>query len=131
MRLLIDNAPSPAVARALAHAGYDVVHVRDLGMARSSDAAIMQLALEEGRILVSADTDFGAILAETAAHQPSVILLRRGVPRDPGRQSRLLLANLPHLEEELRQGAVATFSEGRLRVRRLPIARIFRSVEGD
>jgi len=123
VRLLIDNALSPVLARALAQAGHDVVHVRDLGMARSSDDAIMQLALQEGRVLVSADTDFGAILAGTSADRPSVVLLRRGVPRDPRRQSQLLVSNLPRLEEELTQGAVVTFAEGRLRVRRLPITR--------
>jgi predicted nuclease of predicted toxin-antitoxin system len=123
VRLLIDNALSPVVARELAQAGHDVVHVRDRGMAKSPDTAIMQRAVQEARVLVSADTDFGAILADTSAARPSVILLRRGVPRDPVKQARLLAANLAHLEEELQQGAVATFSEGRLRVRRLPISR--------
>ena len=62
MRFLIDNALSPIVAGFLAAAGHNAIHVRDRGMQTAPDSDIIDLALTENRIVVSADTDFGTIL---------------------------------------------------------------------
>jgi hypothetical protein len=67
MRFLFDQCLSPDFAQALAAVGHDIVHVRNRGMQRAGDPEVLQLARSEGRILVSADTDFGTILAQTSA----------------------------------------------------------------
>ena len=56
MKFLIDNALSPQVAAKLAAMGHDAIHVRDIGIAASSDEVIFLRAAAEDRILASALT---------------------------------------------------------------------------
>lgn len=121
MRFLIDNALSPIVAEGLRQSGHDAVHVRDLGLAAADDVTIFEHADRDQRVIVSADTDFGTILALRKAAYPSVILFRGATPRNSTGQVRLLLANLGEIATVVERGAVVVLEPQRIRVRMLPI----------
>lgn len=120
MRFLVDESLSAGVAQRLSTAGHDAVHVGDLGLLGALDRAVMGAAREADRVLVSADTDFGELLALGADPGPSVVLLRRS-PHAADDQVRLLLDALDAVFEDLDRGAVVVLTPHRVRVRSLPI----------
>ena len=87
----------------------------------AADPVVLAAALSQGRVLLTLDTDFGALLALSGARQPSVVLFRGEVTRRPEGQARLLLANLDQIAGALVEGAVVVIGDGRVRVRRLPV----------
>ena len=121
MRFLVDNALSPRVAEGLLKAGHDAIHVRDIGLQSASDNVILERAGRENRILISADSDFGEILAFGPLHSPSFILLRHGSPRRPEKIVEVLRENLAALKSILEKGAVVVIEANRIRIRELPI----------
>ena len=62
---------------------HDAVHVRTIELHRSDDAVIFDRAASDDRVLVSADTDFGALLAVRPVQKPSVIQFRGRGSRRP------------------------------------------------
>lgn len=107
MRLLVDANLSPVVAARLREAGHDAIHVYDVGLAQAGDERIVEYALEHDYVIVSADTDFGAILARLDRSKPSFVLLRHVNEMTPEQHAALLQANLEALVEDLEAGAVA------------------------
>ena len=122
MKFFVDNALSPIVARLLNEAGHDAVHVCEYGMGAAPDEDVMARAVAEDRIVISADTDFGTLLAMQGTIRPSVILFRRSQMRRPEQQAALLLANLEPLVPLLEQGHLIIFQDTRIRTRALPMA---------
>jgi predicted nuclease of predicted toxin-antitoxin system len=91
-------------------------------MQAAKDERIVSRALDEDRIVVSADTDFSTILAMRDAERPSFILFREPDLMVAQDYFEVLMPASPGLESELAAGCVAVFRRGRLRVRRLPFS---------
>ncbi|MDG4773734.1 DUF5615 family PIN-like protein [Solwaraspora sp. WMMD792] len=121
MRFLVDNNLSPAVATGLHAHGHDAEHVRDYGLAAAPDEVVLERARQEQRVLISADTDFGTLLASSGADEPSVLLVRRISGRRAAQIVAILAANLDAIADDLASGAVVVVGENWLRVRPLPI----------
>lgn len=110
---------SPIVARELARAGHDAIHVEDLGMAASSDEDIVERARSDDRVAITYDLDFPRIVSLSQTAKPSLIVLRE--LRDPLLHTALILANLAQLDAALDEGCIAVIEPGRIRVRSLPL----------
>jgi predicted nuclease of predicted toxin-antitoxin system len=122
VRLLIDANLSPRVAASLGSAGFEAIHVVDVGLLTAADEAIVAYATANELVIVSADTDFGELLAASpGAVRPSVVLLRSADHLTPDQQAGLLVANLPAVADELKTGALVSIARGRLRIRSLPV----------
>lgn len=120
IKILLDQGLPRSAVNRLGQSGWDAVHAYDIGLSRASDEAILAYARQEGRIIVTLDADFHALLAVTRADAPSVIRIRwEGL--NGTRLAELLLRIWPRIERQIRQGAMATVTETAIRIRRLPL----------
>lgn len=121
MKFLVDQNRSPRLAQLLREAGHDAVHTLERGLERAEDDALLDIARDEQRIVVSGDTDFGALLALARQKSPSVILFRSRHHRTAEQQATVILEHLDDLADDLTTGAVAVITDERIRIRRLPL----------
>ncbi len=75
MRFLADECCDMSAVRALRADGHDVIAVAEF-MQQSIDSELLTLALEEQRILLTEDKDFGSLVFAGGALSPGVVLLR-------------------------------------------------------
>ncbi|MDS3860807.1 DUF5615 family PIN-like protein [Thermosynechococcaceae cyanobacterium BACA0444] len=123
MKFLVYNCISWIVRDQLCGHGYDAVHVRYYGLQEAEDIDIFRLASQERRIIISADTDFGTLLADTRAVSPSVILFRGHTERKPAAIAQKLLDifNDVSIQEALKTGAIIIIMNSKIRIKSLPI----------
>jgi predicted nuclease of predicted toxin-antitoxin system len=76
VRLLVDANLSPVVPARLREAGHEAIRVYDVGLLQATGERIVEYALEHDYVIVSADTDFAAMLARLDRAKPSFVLLR-------------------------------------------------------
>ena len=120
MKLLLDMGLARRAGALLRERGFDCTHVGELGLPRLADRAILQMAADEGRAVVTLDADFSALLALSGASRPSVIHIRReGL--DFRRAADLIARTVGLLCEDLEVGCIASVSERGVRVHHLPI----------
>jgi predicted nuclease of predicted toxin-antitoxin system len=90
-----------------------------MGLASATDT--VDEARAQTGVLISADTDFGTLLARTHATTPSFLLIRRASGRRASEQAAIILSNLDTVRADLDTGAIVVLGEATLRIRRLPI----------
>ncbi|MBI5431314.1 MAG: DUF5615 family PIN-like protein [Planctomycetes bacterium] len=75
MRFLADESCDFSVVRALRNAGFDVRAVAE-ETAGLDDASVMRAAVEEERLLLTEDKDFGWLVFASSESNPGVVLIR-------------------------------------------------------
>ena len=74
--ILLDQGLPRDAAEQLRAAGVECTHVGEIGMSAASDTDILEYARDAGRIIVTLDADFHAILVVSGMSNPSVIRIR-------------------------------------------------------
>jgi predicted nuclease of predicted toxin-antitoxin system len=120
MKFIVDVCLSRQVAQTLDQAGHEAIHWSEVGDPKAKDAVIMAWAAHQLYIVITADTDFGHLLAKSSDASPSTIILRTAV-HSAHVVVPLLLQVIPASLTELDEGALITVDEQRVRIRRLPI----------
>ena len=120
MKFLGDVGVSTSTLIALREAGYDSVHLREQNLHRLPDGAILEKAINEGRIVITFDLDFGDLLATSGERLPSVIIFRLH-NQTPSNVTRRLFDLLSIETERLEAGALFLVEDARYRMRPLPI----------
>ncbi len=75
MRFLADESCDFAVVRGLRAAGHEVAAVAEVSP-RAEDEAVIDLAIREGRLLLTEDKDFGQLVYANKRSTGGVLLLR-------------------------------------------------------
>lgn len=104
----------------MAAQGVETVHVGDIGYATAEDVDILHKARNDGRVVVTLDADFHALMALSGAANPSVIRIRMEGLRAEGLVE-LLRYVIEQCREDLASGALVTVRAGQIRLRRLPL----------
>jgi len=120
MKFLADMGISPATVTHLRGRGFDAVRLSEQGLERLPDPDVLAKARAEDRVLLVHDLGFGELLAASGARTPSVITFRL---RDmqPSHVNAVLDEILCEHAPALESGAIISVTEGRVRVRRLPV----------
>jgi predicted nuclease of predicted toxin-antitoxin system len=121
MKFLADMPISPKTVGYLKSLGHDIYRISDKGLPKAKDSEIVQIAKEEGRIILTTDLDFSAIIAKSGEQTPSVIVFRLS-DESHGNIESLLKTILPSTERELLNGAIVMVEDDRFRIRELPIS---------
>jgi predicted nuclease of predicted toxin-antitoxin system len=74
MRCLADAGISPKTVEFLVRLGHEAIHVRTVGLERSTDRALVERAKAGGHVIVIFDLDFGDILALSPAPEAPVVM---------------------------------------------------------
>ena len=120
MKLLLDQGLPRSATRLLGDAGIDTVHTGECGLSRASDASIIEYARDQGRTVITLDSDFQALMALANAASPSVIRIRiEGLGAKAAAD--LILLVLERCREDLDKGALVSVMEDKIRVRNLPL----------
>ena len=112
LRLLLDQMIDADVAADLRAAGHDVRTVGELGMSRADDAEILRTAIEQDRILVTLDDDFGDWAVLPLACHPGVIRIKTNPTTTEMIESVLLPFLRVHSEREFANRLVIVSSSG-------------------
>ncbi len=115
VKLLADeNIPAGAI-NALRNAGWDVVSIREIAPG-IADAEVLRLAVDQSRLLVTFDRDFGELIFRQDVVPPPSVIYFRALPASPLEVSDVIVSLLEDPDSIF--GAMVVISHQGIRRRR-------------
>ena len=109
-----------SVAKWLTSIGHDAMHLNDENLYQLEDGLILAKAINERRIIITADMDFGQLLAFNRSETASVIQFRTS-DFTPGNVKAKLQLLFDKFVNQLDEHFIITVEDNRMRFRKLPI----------
>ncbi|MGC9394160.1 MAG: DUF5615 family PIN-like protein [Anaerolineae bacterium] len=117
MKFFVDQDVYQVTIDFLRDLGHDVLCAAEAGLSRASDVTLLHYARQDGRMLVTRDKDFGALVFLEVVDHGGVILLRITFDTLEDVHRELLRLLSAHQAEEL-SACFVTVEPGRHRIRR-------------
>ena len=117
LKFLLDADMPISSAKVIRSFGYDVEDVRDIGMRAATDQEIIHYALQNKRIIVTKDTDFGVVLRHPS--HPGAIIFRLPYTFTSKELNKTLVDFLDSVDDSKLANAIIIVELGRYRRRGL------------
>jgi predicted nuclease of predicted toxin-antitoxin system len=118
MKLFLDENIPLSVCDALQHDGYDVEHVRHVGLRGAVDVEIAAYAKKQQAILVTKDLEFGNVMVHPLGSHFGVIILRFPHHFRAADSHRLLAQFLGKVDGNNLAHSITVLEVGKYRIRR-------------
>jgi predicted nuclease of predicted toxin-antitoxin system len=115
MRFLVDAQLPPSLCKLLNAAGHDAIHTSELPASnRTTDRVINDLAAQQGRVVISKDTDFyySHVLSQ---RPPKLLLVRTGNIRVKDLKD-LFERHLPSIVQALEASSLVELDRSAIRI---------------
>jgi len=120
LRFLLDMGVSYKVSSWLNDNGHDAIHLSAEGLHEMEDHLIVKKAINESRVILTADMDFGQILAFNKSNDVSIIQFRL-FDLSPENIISKLEITMGKFSVQLNEGyAIITIQEHKIRFKKLP-----------
>lgn len=117
MRCFLDENLSPILSARLNSLGHDSICAFDAGKSGKTDVEIRRFAVEQGRVLITLDGDFGDLSRYPVAQTPGVIWLKPTPPITLANIERQLLRAIELLKLRNLSGLLVVIDGDRIRTR--------------
>ena len=114
MKFLVDVGVGKKVENWLKENGFDVLSVRDID-SRAKDSQILRWAVDQQRMIISMDKDFGELVYNSGQHHTGVLILRLE-DADCDTKVEVIKKILAEYYDKI-ESHFCVFQDGRLRIR--------------
>jgi predicted nuclease of predicted toxin-antitoxin system len=117
LRFVCDEGVDRPIVDALRRAGHDVTYVAEMEPGIEDDE-VLELSARDGRVLVTADKDFGELVFRQGRLHHGIVLLRlHGLA--PNEKGRLVVTSVEEHGDEFAH-AFVVLEKNRIRIRKRP-----------
>ena len=114
MKFLVDVGVGKKVENWLKENGFDILSVRDID-SHAKDSQILRWAVDQQRMIISMDKDFGELVYNSGKHHAGVLILRLE-DADGDAKVEVIKKILAEFYDKI-ESHFCVFQDGRLRIR--------------